>query len=743
MSISTLSFLPLISAVFVLSLGIFVFLKNKKSKLNIIFFLLSISFIVWFFSTFMMFISQTDKQAVFWDRTVYLGVIFIPILMYHFSLVFSKAKNNKKLYLGYLLTFIFVILSRTDYFVAGLFKYEWGVHTKAMLLHHFFLIYFSTYLFFFYYNIYKHYRKTKIGIERNQAKYIFIAFLVLLSGSLAYLPAYGVGIYPFAYLSGMVFVVILAYAILKYRLMDIRIVAKKSTVFTTLVMIITAAYVLAAFLLSWVIFGGIYTFKSQIITGLIVAILVALGFRPFYNWLKKITDTFLFKGEYRPAELVADISDILSRTLSLRKIIEILKEKISNSLRLEKVEILVLGEKNIKLKIGKESLQKIIDYFKKEREILILEELKRKKAEKISFVGTIPPIKQLEKNKIGLVAPLFIKNKLVGIFLLGPKKSGDMFTPEDIQTLEIISSQAGISIENARLYQKQKNFSQTLQREVDRQTKKLREAYEELKKLDKAKTEFISMASHQLRTPVSIMKGIASMLIEGDLEKLPEQKKNNLIQGLWRKSCKLEEVIDDILNATEMTSTTYRVQQEKAEKINVEEIIRKIIDDFQSIIKEKNIDLVLKKPSMAIPRIYGQKDYLQEALSNLIDNAIKYTPSLQQRKDMENIKIKKGKIEVSLAGKEDKIIVSIKDNGIGIPQKELPKLFQRFSRANNARDMYTDGSGLGLFIVKEIVEGHNGKAWVESKLGEGATFFVSLPLNLFKVIDVKKHIIEK
>jgi hypothetical protein len=177
MTTSIFSFLPLISAVFVLFLGVFVFLKNRKSKLNIIFFLLTIAFTIWLFSTFMMFISETDDQAIFWDRNVYSGVIFIPILVYHFSLVFSKNKNRKKsLYLGYFIAFIFLVLSRTDYFVADLFKYKWGVHAKAQFFHHFFLIFFSVYSFFFYYNIYRCYRKTKFGIERSQVKYIFIAF---------------------------------------------------------------------------------------------------------------------------------------------------------------------------------------------------------------------------------------------------------------------------------------------------------------------------------------------------------------------------------------------------------------------------------------------------------------------------------------------------------------------------------------------------------------------------------------
>ncbi len=431
MSFSIFSFLPFISAVFVLFLGVFVFLKNKNSKLNLIFFLLSVSITVWLFSTFMMFISKTDSQAIFWDRTVYLGVIFIPILTYHFGLAFSKTRNPKILYLGYFLAVIFVVLSRTNYFVSGLFEYRWGVHSYAQIFHHIFLVYFILYVFLWFYNLYRYYRKKTNPLAKQQTKYVFFAFLLLcIIGSFAYLPAYGIGIYPFAYLSGLIFTIILAYTILKYRLMDIRVIVKRSTIFSAIVILITAAYTLAAFLLSWLAFGGVYTFKSQIITGLIVSFLVAIGFRPLYDWIRKTTDTFLFKGEYRPQELITNISNVLSRTLDLNTVINTLKEQISQALRIERMNIVILGEDDVprqeyqstrlRRQEEKEALKKIIAYFKKkkEKEVVVLEEIKRKKAEKATSEKSFVLIKEMEKLETALVVPLFLKEKLAHPYFL-------------------------------------------------------------------------------------------------------------------------------------------------------------------------------------------------------------------------------------------------------------------------------------------------------------------------------------
>ena len=119
---------------------------------------------------------------------------------------------------------------------------------------------------------------------------------------------------------------------------------------------------------------------------------------------------------------------------------------------------------------------------------------------------------------------------------------------------------------------------------------------------------------------------------------------------------------------------------------------------------------------------------LDQAVSNFISNALKYTPSTEMVKEARAKRKAKGQISVELKLIKDDVIVSVTDNGIGIPKDEVKKLFTKFTRASNATAMYTDGSGLGLFIVKEIIEGHNGKVWLESTEGKGSTFYFSIPI---------------
>ncbi|MFA5643325.1 MAG: histidine kinase N-terminal 7TM domain-containing protein [Candidatus Paceibacterota bacterium] len=219
------TYAALISGIFMIGLGIFVFLKNPRKKLNIIYLFFTASMANWLIVSSMLFKAKTDAQAVFWDRMVYLGVVFIPIFMYHFGLIFiGKEKQNKwKLYLGYFLAVVFLILSRTDYFISGLYKYSWGVHAQAKILHHFFMAFFFFYVLLFLFEIYKYFKEvnTKDPIQAKQVRYLFIAFIILNIGAYAFLAAYNIDLNPLgAYFLEIISVSLTAFAVTKYHLFD-------------------------------------------------------------------------------------------------------------------------------------------------------------------------------------------------------------------------------------------------------------------------------------------------------------------------------------------------------------------------------------------------------------------------------------------------------------------------------------------------------------------------------------------
>ena len=272
------------------------------------------------------------------------------------------------------------------------------------------------------------------------------------------------------------------------------------------------------------------------------------------------------------------------------------------------------------------------------------------------------------------------------------------------------------------------------------QKEELEKANIALEKADQAKNEFINIVSHQLRTPVTVIKGTISMLQDGTMDEFDAETKKKFYDGARFKCKKLEDIINDILNATSLTNKKFSVMDREVEEINIQEFMEKIVEEFRPETMERELDLRIEKLDESVPEVSGQKQYLEEVFSNLITNAIKYTPSPKKTQDVRGTR--DGKAEIIISSKKDgnDIIFSVKDNGIGIPAEAIPELFKKFSRAKNALDMYTDGTGLGLFIIKEIVEGHGGKVWVESELDKGSEFFVKLPIKPIGKVDVKEYI---
>lgn len=236
----------------------------------------------------------------------------------------------------------------------------------------------------------------------------------------------------------------------------------------------------------------------------------------------------------------------------------------------------------------------------------------------------------------------------------------------------------------------------------------LKKANEQLKKMDQQKSDFISMASHQLRGPVASLKGYSSMILEGSYGPISNKIKE-VTTRLFQSSKSLALIIDDFLNLS-------RIERGKIEfsfaEGNVKEIVDQAIAELKQDAEDKKIQLSLK---------VGEGDYkanidadkIKQIISNLIDNAIKYTP--------------KGSVEVNLSRNKDNILLKISDSGIGIPKNSMDKLFKKFSRLENANDGNIKGTGLGLYLAKEVMSAHEGKVWAESEgEGKGSTFCIEL-----------------
>jgi len=241
--------------------------------------------------------------------------------------------------------------------------------------------------------------------------------------------------------------------------------------------------------------------------------------------------------------------------------------------------------------------------------------------------------------------------------------------------------------------------------------KRLQEANKHLTEIDQAKTEFVSVASHQLRTPLSVIKSILSMMIGGDFGKFTDVQKQYLEKS-FKHSERLNKLIEILLNVTRIEQGRIEL---KLEPIQIEDFAKNILEDYKETAEEKGLKIYFENSKILLPKVMLDQDQVKEVLTNLIDNAIKYTS--------------KGKIKISAESDNHNIIVKVADTGIGFLASESDEIFQRFSRSKRSRQIYSKGAGLGLYVARKIVEAHKGKIWAESKgANKGSIFSFSLPL---------------
>src|SRR3989339_659047 len=733
---SFLKFLPLISCFFVLTLGFFVLAKKSSKAIKIIFFLFCLVVSVWLFGTFMMFRTTQDYLAIFWDRFIYAGVVFVPALMHHFSLLITKRKNQRLLlYTNYGLAFVFLFLSQTKYFVDGLFYYAWGVHTKAQFFHHIFLFQFFFFIFFLFYNIYTFYKNKANALEKAQLKYVLLAFGLLIGiGAFAYLPAYGISIFPFSFISGVLFAVVLVYAILHHRFMDIKIAIKHGSIYVgSIIVTVALTFSLWLFLNKLVYSSDIGTTVTSLIFALII-------FSPLNKFIEKFANKHLFYSLYNYQETINHLTNKLTTIINLDQIIDLVVDTIKNTMRLVRSGVLLIDESKSPFQY---QVAKVVGFNKKNgislvqdnfltrhlavtqkplvrEELDFLSEQTKSPSDKQSFLTLKEHMTRIEAS---LCLPLISSNKLTGIIVLGGKVSGDAYSKEDLDLLTVLSNQASIAIENARLYQQVQDFNKTLQTKVDEQTKDIQEKAVHLEKLLKMRSEFLDIASHQLRTPTSVIKGTLAMMKEGDMEKMSPEEKAKFVEGMFQKSVKLESIINDILMASEMDTADFDI--ETKDEIELDKFLEKEVNEHQFDAAEKKLTLAFEKLTAGPFKIKGSIKYLEQVIDNLLDNALKYTPQ--------------GFVKATIKKEGNNAIIAISDSGIGILKDDLKRIFNKFIRGKNARNVYTDGSGLGLFIIKRIMDRHPGsKVWAESPVrqaltaggeeSKGSTFYLQFPL---------------
>ena len=240
--------------------------------------------------------------------------------------------------------------------------------------------------------------------------------------------------------------------------------------------------------------------------------------------------------------------------------------------------------------------------------------------------------------------------------------------------------------------------------------KQLKTANKDLQRLDDAKSEFLSIASHQLRTPLTIIKGYISMMLEGNFGRVPKLLKTNL-EKVSTAGERLLSLVESLLDISRIEAGRLEFDLKPTD---LSEIVKSLAQDFQTKAGEKKVKLTFYNEGK-IPSVTADAQKAKEVISNLIDNSVKYTPE--------------GEIMLGLHQEGQSVVFSCQDTGMGIEPDDLPRLFNKFVRGKGMMQVHTEGTGLGLYFARVVIENMGGRIWAESPgKGQGSKFCFSLPL---------------
>ena len=701
--------LPLITGIWFLFIGSFIFWKNKRSLVNITFALECLCCSIWLFGYAAVYTTKNYGTAVILIKLFYCGIIFIPTFFWHFTTEFLQhvrgvKKQKWDIIIPYTTSFIFVILLfTTNNFIAGAHKYFWGYYAKAGFVHSVFLFFFPATWFFNIFRLYIGYKEEKSAVVANRIKYAFLAFLIGSPGMLDFTQNYGLQFYPFGFIFVATAISIFAYAIVRHQLLDIEVIIKKTLVFAGLLASVFAMLLLPTLVIQEYIFRGTGT-GGRMIGLTISGIIIMLALRRIENFLINVTDKFLFQKKYDYKELLKTFTSEVLTVLDLNRLVRLTVSKLSDIIKLQSCGILLLDEDK-----GKYDL--VASQGIKERNIALGAEntlitfLSRAK----TYLSVKPHEKELQmpqeiiedmnKLKFELAIPLLtLQGDMVGILTLGKKKSDEDYTQDDMDIIVPLARTLAIAINNAQMF--------------DELGKTQAEAAQ------KEKMAVIGTLSAGINHEICNPLGIARGQCEAFLLNIKDGLYKNKTEGelLEKAQSIMGKVIHETDRATAITKRLSSFAKPSKGVISANINVKDEIDEVLALVgyelKLDKIDIV-KDIEKNLPLLTGDKKQLQEVFFNLVRNAA------QAIKE-------KGRITIKAREADGKISIEIEDTGHGIPENKLEQIFNPFYTTKEPGK----GTGLGLFIVRQVVERNRGKISVKSKVNEGTTFMLEFPIKV-------------
>jgi two-component system, NtrC family, sensor kinase len=692
--------------------GLWVFLSNRRSAVSRSWFFLNLTAGSWSLSHFVMGITGDYQTALRFCYILYSCAVFIPYLYTYFIFALIRELKHRKKELRIILfaSIVFLCALPSKWFISGVVpKSEFRYYDSLGPLSLVFLPFFAGAPLYALYRLIQAARR-QIGLKVLQLQYVgFASVFGFLGGASTFLLAYNIPVPPFPVILFALYPLVIAYAIVRFRLMDITVVITRATIFLGVYAIVLGLpFVLSTSGKQWLTgMLGSHWWLGPLV---LMATLGTLG--PFvYLYLKNKAEAVILREQRALRQALENAAVDLTRIRNLDHLLDFVCATIARS-GIKSCAIYFYDGKTraFVLKAAINTPQKpavridplnshLVAEIQRHKEPVILEEVKRKSEEYTT--GSYQALES-ELSSLGafMAVPCFLENILTEIIVLGEKKSGKLYLQDDVNNFLPLSREIALATENALLYGKIEN-------EVQERTSELVETQKQLVQAEKLATvgTLAGGVAHEINNPLTAILTNVQMLLGSEL-KLDSDSKESL--DMIEEATKRCRTIVQKL----MTYAKKPMGPEEIKNVDLSAVVKGVETFLGYQMKQENIRLVIHSGPQKL-FVKGNHNELEQVVTNIILNG----------KDAIKKGKKGGSIEITLSGTPEHAQIAIKDEGCGIPAEIFPKIFDPFFTTKAVGK----GVGLGLSICQSIIEKHGGNISATSEVNKGTCFTIKLP----------------
>lgn len=708
---------------------------TKKSESHAYFFHLAIALFAWCL-TMMMYRLADQQWVVFWTRLLYFSASFVPSTFLLFSIAYPDKKLNNIQKFAVIIPN--VIVAALCLFGNTMIEGVTVIKNSENIIHFgklYYILYqlYTPALFLASFVILIRKALKARGLLKAQLSYILIGVIVTSSIAMVtnlILPTIKIFTYNWVgQVSTIIWVSFVSYAILRHRLLEIEYVFSK-IIFTLISAI--PAYVFYFTLAG--IFESIWDTSLHIVPFIIgwpISFLFVTITRYLYTKVELfVSGNILYSGQ-DPFKSYIDFTQKVNNMNTLDQIVQETASHFDRIFTIRYTDLVPIVQdqprslvlkKELSAEIN-EPLKEVIQFWReKELSSITIDDVSHPNSE-ISYPKEARLI--MEKLDLSLLVPLYIKKNIIGVVFVGKRKDNRLLDNNALRIIDDYLSTLTLAIQRGTLYKELQQANISLEKRVKKATKQLRnrnkelqDLYSNLEELYQKEKDLMDIAGHELRTPASILKTNLYLLRNRLTKLIPEPKDEKLekyLERLTESTDRQIKLVNTFLESARIENKKFSLNFETADFTN---LISDAVEENQYAASTKSLKIIFKPPKS---KIYVDMDEvrMREVIDNLLTNAIKYT--------------KEGYIEVSISETEDTVSCQVKDTGIGIKEEDMPALFKRFSRVEThiggkeEKLVRPGGTGLGLYVSKNIIDSHNGTIDVKSEFGKGSTFTFTIP----------------